>query len=330
MSTTALTNIDIANEITVAGGQSSAFSSIINGNTRESEATTQIGSVSLLGGLVVLSGLKWESMQSTGAKPTSSSTFSITSVSVAGDVLPVTVSTLSSVFDAVNAALSSTGFHVSLPHETLGSDGTVQETPLSVGIDNSALGQKAVGPAVSTLQPLRNEIFDALSGVNATTGEVDLFAEIALGILAGQGNLDLDFGGTYATTSGATFTNPFGTSSAGPPTDAQSIVPASNSATTTTNPTLSLGAVSSAGLPVTQSSIPSASNSDGKKTGLAYKELGRTTLCQSSTVGSCHSGAPVPVVLILLLLTGSLIAAELLRQRRRRRSFIENAAQGSA
>jgi hypothetical protein len=318
MASTSLATLKVANVLSVVGGQSSALSSIIGGTTRHSESTSQIASVSLLGGLVVLNGLRWNSVESTGATSTAASTFSVAAVDVSGVTLPVSVDSLSNVFNEVNAVLAPTGFHISLPHMSVGSGGSIQETPLSIGIDNTALGQKVVGPVVSALQPLRTKIFDALTGLTSSAGDVDLVAELVLGIAGGQGVLDVDLGGTYAATNGTAVANPLTTSSPSQNLGSASLPgPLLPGSPFSSSPSFDGGNPGVAAGVAGGSSTPAGSVNPVKA--LAAEEIGRSSVCRSTTVGGCRSFAVVPLTVVLVAAAISLLGAEFAFHRRGRR-----------
>jgi hypothetical protein len=316
MASTSLATLKVSNVLSIAGGQSSAFSSIIADTTRQSEATSQIASVSLLGGLVVLNGLRWDSVQSTGATSAATSVFSVASVEVAGVALPISSDSLAGAFGAIDTVLAPTGFHISLPHMTVGSDGSTQETPLSIGIDNTALGQELVGPVISALQPLRTEIFDDLTGLTSSAGDVDLLAEFVLGIAAGQGTLDVDVGGTDAATDGTALVNPLSTSSP------SGSAPSNSGAAGPPGSPFSSGPTFDGGIPgvatgAGESSVSSTSANPVKA--LAAEQLSRSSVCRSTTVGGCRSFEAVPLTVVLVAAAVSLLCTEFVFQRRKRR-----------
>jgi hypothetical protein len=274
-------------------------------------------------------------MQRTGADPTASSTFSIAGVKVAGTSLPVTNDSLQAILTSVNTALATTGISLQMPKVTTGSDGSVTETPLSIGLDHSALGKEIFGPVVSTIQPLRNAIFNELAAIYPGSGDGDLFTEIVLGILAGQGSLDLDLGGTYAASDGTTYSNPFGDS----PTAAPSTIGSSGSGL---NGDATTGPGTSGEISPGDALVPADGGGSGSSGALAtspsasapkqvaLQRLGSSSSCRSTTVGSCRISDAKPVALLLLLATAALCVAEFVRQRRRKRMFMAAKPSGEA
>jgi len=210
--TSTLAALDLSSAIDVEGATASAATSVTTGSDRVASATAEIARVSLLGGLVVLDGLRWQAVQRTGAGATATGSFSLAGVTVGGMPVPVPPGAVGEVIGVIDAALAPTGLQVALPTTTVNrADGTVTETPLRIGIDHSALGHEVVGPQLGTLQPLRNAIDNALLGVSCTLGTPLLLADIATGAVAGGGALDIDLGGAQAGTTAQAAINPFGT-----------------------------------------------------------------------------------------------------------------------
>ena len=215
-SLTTASNISVPGGLLAVNGlTSSAKASIDNGATRTATATSDIGQISLGSGAVVLGGLQWTATQQSGGTTTSTGTFSIGSLTVAG--VPVDLSSLSSarnpqtVLNVINTALSPVGLNVQWPTQTTLSDGTVQISPLVIGIDNNALGQQVVGANENSVQPVREALVNALLSANCNFATELTVGDIGMGVLSGGGNLNLDFGGASAETDDLAATSPFGT-----------------------------------------------------------------------------------------------------------------------
>ena len=97
------------------------------------------------------------------------------------------------------------------PTQTTLSDGTVQISPLVIGIDNNALGQQVVGANENSVQPVREALVNALLSANCNFATELTVGDIGMGVLSGGGNLNLDFGGASAETDDLAATSPFGT-----------------------------------------------------------------------------------------------------------------------
>ena len=313
--------------IDVVAPQSWASSSIVNGNTRQAEATVHIGSVSLLGGLVVLSGLQWTSTQRSGGVSTESSDFSMASVTIAGHTTALTPSSLDTAVARVNTVLAPSGLKLSLPSASVASDGVVQESPLSIGVYDSPLGQQALRPVTEAIQPVRTAIFDDLAKLNSTAGGTDLYVEVVLGILAGQGDVDLNLGGTYATTNGTTYTNPLTSTQA-----SALAAPALGAPIATSPGTSGLEPSTATALPAAPALVPSLSpattpastGQPGPGTPVAAAPRAvtlRSTSCRSTVQGGCRPSDGVPVAVGVLVASMGLMAFELVRHQRRKRAL---------
>jgi hypothetical protein len=317
LAATSLFGFSAGSSLVISGGQSQAAGSVIAGGTRQATSTASVGSISLLNGLVVLTGLEWSAIQQTGATPTTSSSFSLGAVKVAGVTLPVAAPSLASTFATVNAALATTGIHLTPPRQIVATNGGVTESSLSIGLDNSALGMQVLGPVISAVQPLRNVLFDDLATLSTTTGEVDLVAEIVLGILAGQGSLEVNLGGAYAATNGTTYADPFGSGGAsnigGVPDTSAGGATLHSEGTTFSGVGSTFSSPAGARAGSTTSTIPAHVSS------AAPVRLTSSTSCQSTTVGGCTSESARTVALILVVGTALLALAEFARQRRKLR-----------
>ena len=150
--TATLASLSLPSVVSVNGGRSTATTDIVGGATRQAVGSSTIASVSLLGGLVSLNGLKWTATDSTGAQPVQAGSFTIGSISIGGSLISIPADGLVGVLTTVNKLLASTGLHITLPAQQVGSDGSVQETPLSIGIDNFST-REASGLPLHRLAP---------------------------------------------------------------------------------------------------------------------------------------------------------------------------------
>lgn len=316
--TTDLVTFSVPGGLELDGGRSSAEAQIVGGQTRQTEATADVSSLSIGGGLVVLNGLHWDALQRTGAQPTQSGTFSLTSVTVGGQTLPVATDGLAQAFAIVNTALAPTGLHLTPPETETLSDGSVEETPLAVGIDNSALGQEVVGSQLGTVEPLRDALDAAIIGQSCTYGTELTLGDIGLGVLSGGGDLDLDIGGASAVTNGTAYADPFG--SAGLTSGAVGAEGTAGGDDTAGG----VGGLGSGGLGsdtggLTGGSTPGEAGSSGTAGGPeALRTVGRTVACRSSAGGGCAPDDPLPVGLASLGAVMAFGVTDFARLRRRR------------
>jgi hypothetical protein len=314
--------------LTVSGLTSSSHTSIDNGSTRTSTATSSIGSISLAKGVVQLGNLTWTATQQTGAATTATGTFSIGSLTVAGVKIDTSQLTSSStvnpqtVLNIINTALTPVGLNVQWPAMSTLQDGTVQISPLTVGIDNNTLGQEVIGTNLGQLQTVRSAIVNGLLGINCNFATPILVGDIGIGVLAGGGNLNVSLGGASASTNDLAEQSPFGSGSL-------SNGPAASVSTTSGNTgasTSGLGAVtgsSGAGgssTPGTAGTSGTPASESGAKESLG--PISKTTACVSlgPSGGGCSStNAAVPIGLASLGLVVALFVWDYLRQRRRDR-----------
>ena len=119
------------------------------------------------------------------------------------------------VLNVINTALTPVGLNVQWPTQSTLSDGTVQISPLVVGIDNNALGQQVVGANENSVQPVREALVNALLSANCNFATELTVGDIGLGVLSGGGNLNLEFGGASAETDNLAASSPFGTGGGG-------------------------------------------------------------------------------------------------------------------
>jgi hypothetical protein len=209
-----------------------AKSTVVYVKNTEQEADASVSEdITLLGGLVTLSGLKWTASQHTGTTAVSTSSFSIGSVTINPGLgspvaVPVTLSgnqSASQLASAINQVLAVIGVNLTLPESSTDPNtGTVSIGPLQVSFSGSALDNKianlTLGPTVPALETALfahavvsnscQNLPEVLGGFKGSTGTI---LGLSTAILEGSGGLNLDFGGANADTEGAPdYANPFG------------------------------------------------------------------------------------------------------------------------
>ena len=330
-SLTTSSNISVPGGLLAINGlTSSAHTSIDNGATRTASATSDVGQISIGNGAVVLGGLQWTATQQSGGATTSTGTFSVGSLTVGG--VPVDLSGLSSagnpqtVLNVLNTALTPIGLNIQWPAQTTLSDGTVQISPLVIGIDDNALGQQVIGANENSVQPVREALVNAILGANCNFATAITVGDIGLGVLSGGGNLNVDFGGASAETNNQAATSPFGAGggTALPPTSSTGYSGATGSSGSAGS---SLPVTGNSGVgalaPPAGGTVPAASASPGGSAGQQASALGpmtRTSDCISlgPSGGGCVTGnAAVLIGLVALGLVVALFTWDYLRQRRR-------------
>lgn len=315
--------------MSVSGLTSSAHASIDNGATRTATATSDVGQISLANGAVVLGGMQWNATQQSGAATTATGTFSISAVTVDG--VPVNLSSLSSagnpqsVLNVINTALSPAGLNVQWPTQSTLSDGTVQISPLIIGIDNNTLGQEVVGANENSVQPVREALVNAVLSANCNFASEITVGDIGLGVLSGGGNLNLQFGGASAETDDLAATSPFGAggSTALPSSSGNSgsgVTGNSGSTSAATAPVTGNSGVGALTTPSVGTTAPAASTSTGASQPEALGPIQRTSDCVSlgPSGGGCDTGnVAAPIGLAALGIVAALFTWDALRQRRR-------------
>jgi hypothetical protein len=175
--------------------------------------------LSIAGGAVTLSGLRWESVQRTGAVKSLKATFTIEGATIGG--VPLSVpgggSDLETIIGPINTALAPTGLKVSLPVSEKQS-GQAGETPLSIDIKNSPAGRQFIAPILEAFHPVREPVADQFIAIAKQLHDYGfpdasvaiLLADLTLGIFSGSSQLHMEFGGSSAFTEGEEYENPFG------------------------------------------------------------------------------------------------------------------------
>jgi hypothetical protein len=148
---------DPTNAFSAFGMHSKSWSGAVNG-VNEAGATSDIGSLSLGAGTVVLNGLHWEALYPTGGTP--SGTFSIGQAIIAGTALP-NPADLSQVLAAVNQALSNLGVQLQFPQNTV-TQGIQAVSPLELDVVPNPTRDKLTDTAVGAAQPPYYQITNGL------------------------------------------------------------------------------------------------------------------------------------------------------------------------
>ncbi|HXX88627.1 MAG TPA: hypothetical protein VEI83_00225 [Acidimicrobiales bacterium] len=319
---TQLADLSVPGVISIDGGASAATATQVPGQSRTATATSDIGEISLGGGVVTLDGLHWQTTQQTG--PDNSLTqqtgsFSIGSITVAGVTTPVTAVDLDTVLGIANTALSPLGLHVG-PTPTLQTNPANRSTavgPLAIGIDDSALGRQIVGTALgqSGVETVRDAIVNALLGVSCKIGDGITVGDVLLGVLSGGGNLDLELGGADAVSDGTAYANPFADTLG--LLGADNVVGGGSTADTGTPGSYTPGTAGTAGTLGTTG----ASAGGGGVIGPLTKTLRCLTTSPFGHPGCGGGGAALPVGLVGLTVVLGMGTADYVRVRRLRRAL---------
>ncbi len=182
----------------INGGRTISSSGLVNGNTREAFARTELGTISLGGGIIKLTGLAWEAINRTGKVNESTGSFSVGSIEIAGQKLALPGDGIQQI-TALKALLDPLGFAIT-PPGIREESGVQFVDPLVIAVVPSAQRDGIVGPIISALQPLRQEIVDALVAQDCGNATYVTVADLVLGSVSGAGALGLELGGVQATT----------------------------------------------------------------------------------------------------------------------------------
>lgn len=204
--------IGVPGVITIEGGTSEASGKLVPDKARIAEATSTFGKILLGGGVVELDGLTWHAIQQTGANSKiekAEGTFTVGAIKLAGQALPFDQNSLGTVIDTVNKALAPLGTYIKLPAKVATDDGSVKLSPLVIGMANNQVGQQTLGQALGAGQPVRDALFQALTGVSCKISTFFLLGDIGTGPLTGAGSVALNIGGIQAGSEGVVYDNPF-------------------------------------------------------------------------------------------------------------------------
>jgi hypothetical protein len=212
-------SLGLSSAVEILHGRTEADVAVLGGKAREAHAVTTIDRLSLFDGQLVLVDVRWEAIQRTGEGERAEGTFSVGQVLLGGKPLPgappppgalpgAPQPALPDPLLALNTALAPSGVSIVAPHfETAGAVARV--TPMSIRFAESALGRVVLGPIVTSLQPLREQVVGGLLAISCDFGIAVTVADVATSILTGSGGISFDFGGVTATTEGDVYDNPF-------------------------------------------------------------------------------------------------------------------------
>ena len=182
---------------TITGAHSSAHTEIIKGNIRQAVATADIDSIDIAAGVIKLGGLHWDITHHTGADTSITHNFSIGSAVIGGT--PVPTQDPGAVIAAANQVLNPIGIEIRPPvfHEV---NGGVTVDPLSIAVVLRRHADQLYGTILGALQPVRQQVTDALLKASCQFGTFITIADVAVGSITGSGSFSLELGGVSATT----------------------------------------------------------------------------------------------------------------------------------
>ncbi|HET6811336.1 MAG TPA: hypothetical protein VFH50_10030 [Acidimicrobiales bacterium] len=196
-----------AGVLSVTGAQSKAWSGLVKGQ-RVAGATSDIGSLSLAGGAVVLSGLHWDVAYPSSGSAKPSGSFGVSKAAVNGT--PVPTGDLGALASAANKVLGNFGMKLVLPRIT-DQQGIESVTPLELDVvpnqNRDSLvdaGLNAIGPAYQTVTHGLESGFGSwepsqLEQALCQSDTPITVADITLASISGAGFFNAAFGGVNAT-----------------------------------------------------------------------------------------------------------------------------------
>ena len=182
----------------ISGGRTISHSGVVNGNTREALARTEIDGLSLGGGVIKLRGLTWEAIHRSGAVNQTVKTFTIDGIEIAGQKVPVSGDAIQQLA-SLNAVIQPLGFSIT-PPRAREEQGIVFVDPMSVAVIPSPIRDGVTGPIIGGAQPLRDAVTEALLEQDCGNATYITVADIVLGGVSGAGQVGLELGGVQATT----------------------------------------------------------------------------------------------------------------------------------
>lgn len=208
-------------------GTAHAETELVPGAERRAHATAEIGSISLLGGLVQLAGLRWQADQITGpdgAPTTQAGSFSAGRVVVGGVALPsADPAQLTAAIDTINGVLGPLALTLVPPSTTVGADGSVVVSPLRLRISGGSTTSAFVLPLLAndSTDEGRRAVANALlfggckPGVKGTPlqqlgGGANTIADVLVAGVEGNGGISIELGGVRATSDARTSASAFG------------------------------------------------------------------------------------------------------------------------
>ena len=185
----------------IVGGRAEARSGIVGGNIREATARVVVPRLELAEGAVVLEGLEWRVVNRGGAQQVKEATFKLGAVTIAGQLFAPPAGSeqpLRDVAAALAPVLGPLGIEIKFPVQRI-ENGVVELSPLRIRAANSELGA-AINPVLELVQPVREALVGPIVGGTDQLDAAILLTDVALCVLAGGSNLDIELGGARAFT----------------------------------------------------------------------------------------------------------------------------------
>ncbi len=181
-------------------GQTRSYteSGIVDG-ARQARAVTELGSISLAGGQVILRGLRWEAFHRSAPNPVNEGSFTIDGIEIAGQAVPISEDNPLGPLGEANAVLNPLGFEIQPPQVRF-AEGIQFVDPIRIGIVPGQLQETILSPIFEAIQPIRESVFDALIEADCSNGSYITVLDIVLNSFSGAGAIGFEVGGVRATT----------------------------------------------------------------------------------------------------------------------------------
>ena len=194
-------NLDIPGVLSVQGARSTASSGVVNGDTREAIARTEIGRLAFVLGAVEIRDMVWEAHHRTGATDEQTATFSIGAMTIGGQAVPVDDPTAA--LAEANVVLAQVGLQIRPPRAhfdetSRGKLATVD--PLGIRVVPAPARDGVLGPVLGGVQPAREELFNALIEQDCGNATFITILDIVLNAFGAGGYFAVELGGVQAMT----------------------------------------------------------------------------------------------------------------------------------
>lgn len=191
--TSRLVEADLPGIASVRGATNSTSSGVDQDGNPLVTATVDIAQIDLLGGAVRLGPLHWEATNGGPKGPTGK--FTLGEATIGG--VPIPSQDASVVFEAVNNVLSQVGIVVIPPTTHLETD-TIFVDPIKIGVAPNQLRDQVSGAVIAAIQPIREQLFQALIDASCSSGGAITVIDILLGSVTGGGSFTAVLGGAQA------------------------------------------------------------------------------------------------------------------------------------
>ncbi len=306
--------------VTLNGGRAEAVTEVVDGAARQAYATVEAGLN--IGGVLDLSGLRWEALHRTGADPAAEASFDIGTAHLLGIEVPL--DSLQDLEKVVNETLAQIGIAVSFPKVqrfTQPAD-LIRITPLRIVLKDSPVGKTVLSPVLDLTREQRSQMFDTLSASICDAAGALLVGDIGVSIASGTGFLAIEVGGAEATSGDLAVGNPFGEPVAPTASPGAPVLTPSSPAFPPSGP---LGPMAAPLTPPAPAAPPTARPTPVADVG-PLEEICETIHPFASP--SCSQGAMAPLGLLGLLATVGIAGLDWRHQRKR--SALASAAHPSA